>query len=134
MTPTEAALLCRLTKSACPQQKFDEYTPDLWGELLADVRFIDAKEALMTIAARQPFVAPSEIIAEVKRIRSKRIAEFGPIPPPPAEELDPDNWRAFQQWQIDTERAIADGDLKPAELDLPKRDMKQLENTFKRPR
>jgi hypothetical protein len=106
----------------------------MWAKILADIRFVDAEEAIVRIVARSPWCAPAEIIAEVKKIRAKRIAEFGPIPPPPAEELDPDNWRAFQQWQIDTERAIADGDLKPKEIELPARDMKQLENTFRRVR
>jgi hypothetical protein len=126
--PDEAVALCRFTAACCPSQKFDEYTPDAWGLLLEDVRFVDAKEAVAVVARKQPFVSPSEIRAEVKKIRAKRIAEFGPIPPPPAEELDPDNWKAFIEWQKATETAIADGDLKPGdlELDLPERPVKAL--------
>lgn len=133
MSPEEAVALCRFTAACCPSQKFDEYTPDAWGLLLEDVRFIDAKEAVALVARKQPFVSPSEIRTAVKKIRDKRIAEFGAIPPPPAEVLDPDNWRAFIEWQTATTKAIADGDLKPEALELPQRDMRQLERTFRRP-
>jgi hypothetical protein len=126
MSPEEAVALCRFTAACCPSQKFDEYTPDAWGLLLKDVRFIDAKEAVTIVARKQPWVSPAEIISEVKKIRAKRIAEFGEIPPPPAEVLDPDNWRAFIEWQIATTKAIADGDLKPKEIELPERDVKAL--------
>ena len=134
MTPEEAAVLSAYAEQCAPQQKFNEFTGDAWGDMLADIRFVDAKEAVIAITRRSPWVSPAEIIAEVKRIRAKRIAEFGPIPAPPAEELDPDNWRAFIEWQTATTKAIADGDLKPAdlELDLPQRDMRQIERVANR--
>jgi hypothetical protein len=132
MTPQEAVMLSGYVEQLCPQQRFNEYTGDAWADLMPDIRYVDALEAVKALGAKQVFIAVAEIIAEVKRIRSKRIAEFGPMPPPPAEELDPDNWKAFIEWQKTTEKAIADGDLKPKELDLPERPMKQLENTFQR--
>lgn len=130
MMPQEAVALCRFTAACCPSQKFDEYTPDAWGLLLEHVRFEDAKQAVVTVARRQPWVSPAEIIAEVKKIRRKRIDEFGPITPPA--DLDPDDVGAYRQWWRDVQRSIADGDLKPAELDLPKRDMREIPRTFKR--
>lgn len=133
MTPQEAVALCRFTAACCPSQKIDEYTPNAWGLLLEDVRFEDAKEAVTRVARKQPFVSPSEIIAEVRKIRRKRIDEFGPVPPPPAEVLDPDNWQAFIEWQKAAEKAIGDGTFKAPELEAPERDMKQIERTFRRP-
>lgn len=135
MTPEEAVTLCGMTAAACPSQKFNDYTPDVWGEILIDIRFVDAKEAMYAIKRRQPWVDPSEIIAEVKRIRRKRIDEYGPIPPPP--DLDPDDWRAFQKWQADATRAIGDGTFEPAgELEgLRERPVRQItQNAFKEPR
>jgi len=117
MTPQEAVMLSGYVEQLCPQQRFNEYTGDAWADLMPEIRYVDALEAVKTLGAKQVFIAVAEIIAEVKRIRAKRIAEFGAIPPPPAEELDPDNWRAFIEWQTATEKAIADGDLKPKELD-----------------
>ena len=115
MTPQEAVALCRFTAACCPAQKFDEYTPDAWGLLLEHVRFVDAKEAVVAIARKSPWCAPAEIIAEVKKMRAKRIDEFGPITPPA--DLDPDDTTAYREWWKDVQRQIADGDLKPKELD-----------------
>ena len=128
MTPEEAAKLSAYAEQCAPQQKFNEYTGDAWGDLLADVRFVDAKEAVIAITRRSPWISPAEIIAEVKTMR-KRIAEFGPITPPA--EVQDGNAAAYREWWKDVQRQIADGDLKPKELDLPERPMKQLEGVFR---
>ena len=79
---TEAAVLCRFVKACCPQQKFDELTPDAWALLLSDVALVDAKEAAITVAKRQPFVAPAEILAEVYRSHRGAAFSLGHIIPP----------------------------------------------------
>lgn len=109
MTNAEAVLLCRYAKAACPQQQFDAYTPDAWSDLLGDLRFEDCKEAVKNIVQRQPFVAPAEIRDEVRRVRSKRIGDFGPIPdPPPGLDYTPAEHR---DWLADTLRRIGDGEV-----------------------
>jgi hypothetical protein len=86
MTPREAVILTRYVEACCPQQKFDDYTPDAWHDLLGDLDLDDCKTAVRTVAQRQPFVSPSEIRAELKRVRAERIGPPGPglspIPPP----------------------------------------------------
>lgn len=72
MNPTESLALVRFVRAACPQQKLDEYTPDAWHELLADLPFADCKAAVVELAKRQPFVSPAEIRAEVRRVRLER--------------------------------------------------------------
>lgn len=124
MTPEEAAVLSAYAEQCAPQQKFNEFTGDAWGDLLADVRFVDAKEAVIAITRRSPWISPAEIIAEVKTMREKRIAEFGPITPPA--EVQDGNAAAYREWWKDVQRQIADGDLKPKELDLPERPVKEL--------
>lgn len=131
MNQAEAVILCRFTKSACPQQAFDAYTPDAWALILADIRLEDAREAVVNVARRQPFVAPAEILTEVKRIRTKRIDDYGPIVPPP--ELDPDDTAAYRDWWVAAQRAIADGESPAAAAELPSRDMRELEATLQRP-
>jgi hypothetical protein len=113
----EAMALCRFVKAACPQQAIDEFTPDVWHPLLEDLLFDDAKQALLNVAKAQPFVAPSEIRAEVKRIRAKRMLAFGELPDPPAEvAADP---ALFHPWLKATKRAIADGRVQsPADLGI----------------
>lgn len=109
MTPQEALVLCRYAKAACPQQAFDEYTPDAWADLLADLPFNDAQTALKAVVKRQPFVSPSEIREGVQQIRKERRAAYGPISPP--DDLDPNDHRAYVRWLTETNRAIDDGEL-----------------------
>lgn len=117
MTHAEAVLLCRYAKAACPQQAFDEYTPDAWSDLLGDLRFVDCKEALREVVKRKPFVAPAEIREEVKRIRSRRLSAFGPIPETPLELRD--NPAEDHAWQVRTMRAVCDGELTRADMPEP---------------
>lgn len=110
MTPREAVMLVRYVEACCPQQKFDEYTPDAWHDLLGDLRLEDCRAAARAVAQRQPFVSPSEIRAEVKRIREARLgpgdgAPSSPLPPP----ADPDDVRGYLNAMRAQQKAIADG-------------------------
>lgn len=95
MNPREAVMLVRYVEACCPQQKFDEFTPDAWHDLLGDLALGDCRAAARAVAQRQPFVSPSEIRAEVQRIREARLGPPGPglspIPPP----ADPDDPQAY---------------------------------------
>lgn len=73
MTPQETVQLARYVKALCPQQRFDEYTPNAWHDLLGPYHLADARQAVAAVASRQAFVAPSEIITEIRRIRAARI-------------------------------------------------------------
>lgn len=108
MTPTESLALCRLAKAACPQQAVDEFTPDAWHLLLEDLRFEDAKLALIEVCKRQPFVAPAEIRAEVSRIRKQRLLDH-PLPPVPAGFTDAEEL----SWRRQMQDRIADGEVFP---------------------
>jgi hypothetical protein len=135
MNAKEAAALCRLAKAACPQQAIDEHTPEAWFLLMGNVRFEDARDALVAITQRQPFVAPSEIIAEVRRVRGKRIAEFGPIEPP--SDLDVG---AYHDWFISLRTRIGNGELTRAQYEAERkaagitgdRTVPPLEGVFRR--
>lgn len=124
MTPAEALILCRMAKGACPQQAFDEFTPDMWHDLMKETRFEDAKEALVTIVKRQPFVAPSEILSEVRKIREKRIADYGPFDPPPEVEN-------YNRWLGEMRRRIADGEDPVQRLELVEKPMPELGSVFR---
>jgi len=69
MTPRETVILARYVKALCPQQAIDEFTPDAWHDLLGDYSLDEARAAAATVARRQPFVAPAEMIAECDRER-----------------------------------------------------------------
>lgn len=111
MNAPEAVTLCRFAKACCPQQVFDQWTPDAWAELLGDITLELAKDAVLAVARRQPFVSPSEIRAEVGRIRRERVVGLGAQQPPAAIEAieDPDEFdRAYRGWLADLrDRATA---------------------------
>ena len=70
MKSIEAAMLCRYVAAGCPQQKFDEHTPDVWQDLLADMPFGVAMIATRSLVQSQTFVSPSEIRRAVSRMRT----------------------------------------------------------------
>lgn len=122
MTPTEAVKLCRIVKAYCPQQAIDEYTADAYGDLLGGLRWSDCEGAVRSLGQSQVFISPSEIVTEVRRVRDKRVADYGPIDPPP--EMDPDDTGAYARWLTTTTTRIADGDMDPIALAAyPKRDV-----------
>ncbi|MER5677396.1 hypothetical protein ACFWZZ_00495 [[Kitasatospora] papulosa] len=73
MTQDEAILLLEYVAAACPAQRISEYTPDVWGELFAPYNLDEARTAVIVVAARQPFVAPADVIVEIKARREERI-------------------------------------------------------------
>lgn len=109
MNNQETAVLCRYVRSLCPQQKFDEYTPDAWHDVLGEHHLDDARTAAARIARRQPFVAPAEIAAEIRTIRAERLDGFMYVPQP--DDDDPRRYLANVRAQRD---AVASG-LRPAD-------------------
>ncbi|MFG3090644.1 hypothetical protein ACGGAI_23770 [Streptomyces antibioticus] len=73
MTPKEAVLIAKYVATLCPQQKFNEFTPNAWGNVLAPYAFEEAQAAVDAVSSRQAFVAPSEIITEIRARRAERI-------------------------------------------------------------
>jgi hypothetical protein len=110
-----------LAKAACPQQQFDQYTPDMWHELLGDLRFEDAQDALVSVVKAQPFVSPAEIRDQVKKVRRQRLLDFGYVVPPAELASNPE---AEGRWIYETNQAIADGRLKKG--DKPERPQELL--------
>lgn len=104
MKDAEAVALYHQAISATPSEP-TEFGADMWCETLRDLRYGDARQALINLIKTQTFVSPNEIRKEVHRIRERRIAEHPePAPPPdltPAQTID---------WLRDTRRRIADGE------------------------
>lgn len=87
MNNREAVILTRYVRALCPAQKIDEFTPDAWHDVLADYGLDECRTACTALAVEQPFIAPSEIIDEVRRTRRERLENFQYQPP--AAEQDP---------------------------------------------
>lgn len=118
MNPSETVMLARYVKALCPQQKFDEYTPDAWHDVLGDFSLVDARTAAAAVARRQPFVSPAEIIGEIKRQRGARADSFqGPGLPAEIPDADPDDVPAYLAALRAQRTRAADGiELKPRKM------------------
>ncbi|MGW4670123.1 zinc finger domain-containing protein [Streptomyces sp. NPDC004324] len=114
MNSQEAAVLCRYVRALCPQQKFDEYTPDAWHDILRNYLLDEARPAAATLASRQAFVAPGEIATEIRRTRADRMARHTD----PTPTADPDDPQAYRDELAATRYAVATGQQQPATHEL----------------
>jgi len=120
----EAANLAYYVKRAAPHQAFDQQTPMVWADALADLRYEDGQEAVRALVKEQQYVLPADVRRKVKQIRGKRIAEHPPVNPPP--DLTP---RQTMQWRREIDQRIGDGEqIDPdyAYGELRPRDMRAL--------
>jgi hypothetical protein len=107
---SEAIMICRLVKAACPSQAVDTYSPDAWAFMLDDIDYDDAKAAVRYLGrldlepGKSRYIEPGHVIAQVKRIRAKRIDDYGPVDPPAG--LEPSEYLG---WLRATNDAIASG-------------------------
>ena len=119
MNRADVVKLCRLVKTLCPAQALDQYTPDAWAIVLGHLDYTDAKQAVGSLASlplepgRARYIEPGHIIAEVRRIQDRRLADAPMIDPPaglgPVEYLD---------WLRTTRRQIAAGTYQPPERQI----------------
>lgn len=132
MRPTEVVMLTGYLRAHFPSQPVDEYTTEALEELLAPYPAADCRKAVLNIADRgEHWCSPTDIKAEVKRIRAKRVSDYGPIEPPAG--LDPDDVRGYQRWLEAKTTAIADGtDTTPEITEGTRREMPELGSVFRR--
>ncbi len=115
MNKQEVAALLSIA-AAYDNRKPDPEAVTAWTYALDGLRFNDCRDAIVAhYRATNDWLMPNKVITEVKRIRAKRLADYGALAEPPA-HIDPDNTAAYQRWVIDTRRRIADGDLEPKPL------------------
>ncbi|MGW6741710.1 zinc finger domain-containing protein [Streptomyces sp. NPDC055025] len=110
MTPDETVVLARYVRALCPQQKFDEYTPDAWHDVLGDWPLSAARAAAAAVAKQQPFVSPAEIIGEIRKQRDAKADSFqGPGLPAEIPDADPDDVPAYLAALREQRTRAADG-------------------------
>lgn len=124
MTPAEAAGLLAIA-AAFDNRKPDADAATAWAMALDGWRFEDCREAVVGhYRITREWIMPSDVIDAVKEIRRNRLRDYGPIEPPPS--LDPDDDRAYSQWLIDAQRAIADGLPLPNGADYPQLERREM--------
>lgn len=127
----ETTKICKAIASIKPAQKFEEETAAIWQAVLADVRYEDARQAIINIAGRNPWIGADDIITEVKAIRRERLEHADRVLP----DVDPDDvtaWLAARRAGI---RALADGAPPPAAAagELDGRVRAAIPGVFRRP-
>jgi hypothetical protein len=135
MSPAEAASLLTIA-AAFDNRKPDADQARAWSMALDGIRFEDARDAVVAhYRVSKEWLMPSEVIATVKRIRAKRIDDFGPFDPPPGVH-DPLEYR---EYLANTRRQIADGaltreryDAQQAALGITRREVPALDDVFRR--
>lgn len=79
MNAQEALTIVRIVRAACPAQKLDEYTIDVWADALADTDFGEARDAVRRLVRRQPFISVSEIIGDVEQHRRDALRRLASV-------------------------------------------------------
>lgn len=70
MNRIEIGKLLAYVAGACPSQKMNDLTGDAWHDILGHLGYDECRAAVRVVGARQPFISPAEIIAEVAAGRS----------------------------------------------------------------
>ncbi|MGW1840806.1 zinc finger domain-containing protein [Streptomyces sp. NPDC002067] len=110
MTPQETVVLARYVHALCPQQRFDEYTPDAWHDVLGKYPLDEARAAAARCAAARPWVSPAEIIAAIHQERSDRDRDLqGPGQYAEIPDADPDDVPAYLTALRGQRRRAAEG-------------------------
>lgn len=86
MNNVEAARLLAFI-TAIDNRTPSEAAIPVWADLLNDVSFYDAMDAVKEHTRTQPgvFLEPGHVLRLVRAARARRIEEAGPIPAPPAD-------------------------------------------------
>lgn len=113
----EAAALLSVA-AAFDNRKPDPDAATAWAAALDGLRFVDCRDAIVAhYRTSSDWLMPQMVIAGVKRIRTKRIHEYGPIEPPV--DLDPADTLAYTRWQRETLTAVGNGERLPEPRVVP---------------
>lgn len=111
MDREHAVAVLRKVIAYCPAMKLNDDSRQAWAEALADANFQDSLDAVAVIGAKpldpgeQLWIQPGHILAEVRRIRARRLDDFD-VANLTGAPADVDDYLA---WRRATNRAIADG-------------------------
>jgi hypothetical protein len=112
MKPAEAAALLTIA-AAYDNRKPDADQAKAWAMALDGLRFKDCREVVVEHYRRsREWLMPVDVVSGVRRLRERRLLDYGPIPAP--EHLDPDSPtfdRDYRAYMADRTRAIADGEI-----------------------
>jgi hypothetical protein len=112
VNPAETVHLARYVRAYCPQQKFDEYTPDAWHEVLHPYTLDEAKTAVRALITEGAvFVAPGEILGRIRKHRAQLLDRHTEVEPPQAGTL-----AGYRRGLLAERRAVASGQVPPNDI------------------
>lgn len=131
MTPAEAQMLLGIAASF-DNRKPNEETAIAWSHALGDLPYVDCRDAIVRhYQASSEWLMPAKVIADVKRVRAKRLEDHPPLTPP--RDLSPLETNA---WLREARRRVADGeviDCDAAYGELKPRNLPDLKALIQRP-
>lgn len=134
MSPREAVMLTSVVQAYFPSQPISEFTPDALHELLEPYTLPDCKAAVQARAMRLvntegvKWCAPTDVYAEVRRMRAKAIATDMDLELPPHNPDDPlDYIRAMKESQ---QASLAGNPIQPE--GLVRRSLRELGGPVRR--
>jgi hypothetical protein len=96
MIEQEWIVLFRYVRAMFPQQKFDEYTPEAWYDVLGQYEAAHVRAGVARCAAEKPFVSPAEIVAAIRSARADADRDLqGPGQYAEVPDADPDDVQAY---------------------------------------
>lgn len=125
MNREEAAKLVRLVRAVAPAQKIDEFTPDVWAVVLDDIKLTDATQAVKQLARRQPYIGTSDIVGEVKKIRTERLQHIETAVTLHSDLPQAESGADYARARKEFVRRMANGEI-PVSLDNLFRDVPQI--------
>lgn len=113
MTPAEAQGLLTVA-AAFDNRKPDEAAAQAWAMALGDLPFYDCRDAIVRhYQASGEWVMPAKVIADVKRVRAKRLEDHTPLTPPrhdcPSEDCTCEEFQ--RAWLKEARRRVANGEV-----------------------
>jgi hypothetical protein len=115
MKATEAAALLTIA-AAYDNRRPDADQAKAWAMALDDLRFEDCRTVIVEHYRKsRDWLMPVDVIQGVKRLRSDRLLEFGPVPEP--QGIDPDDTERYTAAYMALQRSIADGELTREQYD-----------------
>jgi hypothetical protein len=119
MNITEAVRLLRKIKAYRPHQEMDEFTAEAWAEILEDVDYVDANEAVKQLGSEIPYIGTDDVAKRVRHIRTRRVTD-GEADLIPGPDFTVPQYLA---WLRDSRRRLADGET-AAEINGPQPELK----------
>lgn len=102
----ETAGVLAMISALDSRKAYGEIDAKAWHAVIGDLRFDDCREAVIAHYRESAYsITPADVRSQVMAVRKARIGDrVAPLPP-----VDPEDTKAYQEWQQAWYRGIGDG-------------------------